>query len=211
MSLAIKRFAYILIGTSAGLSGCHKPPPKPPVATPAPVIVAKPSQPLPPRTPGLWETKLTEDGSEDLPQTLQICIDAMTDQHLGILGTDLSGDNCAKKTYSPMGEDSWGLLAECHMGTGVIDEYSGSITGDYRTSYTMKLRSQTTGGNLPQMNRVTNYAVESRRLGPCLGDQKPGDVMDMVNVGVKFNLFDMAGVRPKNSKPTVPASGPGGD
>lgn len=183
-----------LVGCAALLFACHKKPEKTPAPAPVPVVAAKPSPPLPPRTPGLWETTVTEEGSEDTPQILQICIDAMTDQHLGILGTDLSGDKCSKKTFSRNNDGSWGLLAECDMGTGAVTEYSGSISGDYSTDYTMKLRSQTTNPALPQMNRVTNYTVASKRLSACSKDQSPGDV---VNEGVHMNLFDMAGLRPK--------------
>jgi len=188
-----------LMGCAVLVFGCHKKPEKAPAPAPAPVIAAKPSPPLPPRAPGLWETTVTEEGSEDTPQILQICIDAMTDQHLGILGTDLSGDKCSKKTFSRNNDGSWGLLAECDMGTanggaGAVTEYSGSISGDYTADYTMKLRSQTTNPALPQMNRVTNYTVASKRLGDCAKDQSPGDV---TNEGVRMNLFDMAGMRPK--------------
>ena len=183
-----------LIGCTA-LIACHKKPEKAPVPAPAPVVApARPLTPLPPRTPGLWETSVTEEGSEDAPQVLQICLDLLTDQHLGILGTDLSGDKCSKKTFSRNNDGSWGLLAECDMGTGAVTEYSGSISGDYTSDYTMKLRSQTNNPALPQMNRVTNYTVASKRLGACAKDQSPGDV---TNEGVRMNLFDMAGIRPK--------------
>ena len=202
---------YVLIlGCASILSGCQKPPaPKPaPVAT-APRPATKPSVALPARQPGLWETTVSEEGSEDQPQILQICIDALTDANLGILGTDLSANRCATKTISQQGQTSWGLLAECDMGAGVVNAYSGSIDGDYASDYTMKLRSQTTGSKLPQMNRVTNYTVVSKRTGDCAPDQRPGDV---INDGVKVNLFDMAGVKgPAAAKPgpadSAPASG----
>lgn len=182
----------LIAGLAATVAGCQKKPEPPAPVAPAPVVAEKPSQPLPPRTPGLWETRLSEEGSPDAAQVLQICIDTLTDQHLGILGTDLSGSSCSKKTFSPQGDGTWGLLAECAMGSGVVTEYSGSITGDYSKAYEMRVRSQTTGGNLPQMNRVTNYVVASKRIGLCTKDQKPGDI---INEGVKMNLFDMSGIR----------------
>ncbi len=187
---AIGRF--ILLAGLAVLAGCHKKPEEAPpaaVMAPAPVAAPKPVPPRPPRKPGLWQTTLSEEGSAEPPQVLKICIDALTDQHLGILGTDLSGDSCATKTFSPQGEGNWGVLAECTLGPGVITEYSGSVTGDFNSQYEMNVRSQTTGGS--QMNRVTNYTVSSKRLGACAAGQKPGDV---INDGVKMNLFGMAGV-----------------
>lgn len=187
------------------LAACHKkpetPPAPPPVATPAP----KPSQPLPPRKPGLWETTIAEEGSADPAQTLQICMDAKVDAHLGILGNDLSGDNCTRTTYAAADGKSWELLAECQMGTGVVTQYSGSISGDYTKAYTLKVRSQTTGGNLPQMNRVTNYLVTSKRTGGCVKDQRPGD---LISEGVTVNLLDMAGQGNKSAQTDAPPKDP---
>ncbi len=209
MSLAVRAplVSLVVAGVCAGLSGCHAKPKAPP---PAPVAAApaRPAEKLPPRQPGLWETTVTEEGSEDTPQSLQICIDAQTDQHLGVLGTDLSGDTC-KRTVSRT-DDGWGLLAECDMGSGGVSQFSGQITGDYSSDYSMKLRLQTTGASLPQMNRVTNYTVVSKRTGECAKDQMPGDVI--VNDGIKINLFDMAGKgqpRPASSAETsdAPAGG----
>ncbi len=206
MLQAVRRsvLSIAVFGAAVGLiSGCHKKPAPPPApAVKAPV---KPPEFLPARQPGLWETTVTEEGSEDAPQTLQICIDNMTDQHLGILGTDLSGDRCVK-TVSRLSEGGWGLLAECTMGPGISNEYSGSVTGDYVQSYAMKLRSQTTGSKLPQMNRVTNYVVASKRLGDCAKDQRPGDV---INDGIKVNLFNMSGINPPGSAPAgAPSAAP---
>ena len=186
------------------LTSCHKKPEEaPPVsAVPAPVVVSKPSPPRPPRKAGLWQTTLSEEGSAESPQVLKICIDAQTDQRLGILGTDLSGDTCTSRTYSPQGDGSWGILAECVMGA-VVTEYSGSMTGNFDTHYEMKVRSQTTGGN--QMNRVTNYVVSSKRLGACTADQKPGDV---INDGVKMNLFGMEGSGQSPKDPVSEAAAP---
>lgn len=192
MSLPARRLllSSVVAGVGlAGLTACHqkpKPAAPPPVAAPAP---PKPAAVLPARQQGLWQTTVTETGNEDAPQVLQICMDARTDRHLGILGTDLSGDTC-KKTVSKT-DDGWGVLAECNMGSGGVNEFSGSITGDYSQDYSMKLRLQTTGASLPQMNRVTNYTVVSKRTGACAKDQQPGDV---INDGVRLNLFDMAGM-----------------
>jgi len=181
----------------AMLAGCQKP--KAPVA-PAPPPPPPPLQPLPARVPGLWRTTLTEAGSAEAPQTLEICIDAQVDARLGVLGNDLSGDACTKG-YRPQGDGGLGFLAECHTGQGVVTEYSGSIDGDYTHDYTMKVRLQTTGANL---DRVTNYEVVSKRIGACAKDQRPGDVS---SGGVKLNLFDMAGMaKGKAAASNAPAS-----
>ncbi len=197
----------LCVGT---LAACQKAPPPPPtVASMAkPAAATAPAQVLPVRQAGLWSITISEDGSADVPQAQQLCMDALTDQHLGILGNDLSGDKC-KRTVSHTADGGWGIIAQCDMGTGGVDEYSGQISGDFSQDYTLKVRSQTTGAALPQMNRVTNYTVLAKRTGACAADQRPGDV---VSDGIKLNLFDMAGV-PHAVPASAPASAPtpGGD
>lgn len=187
--MARKSAFTVLLSLSALLAACHKAPTKP-AETPVipPPAPPPPLQPLPARAPGLWRTILTETGSAEAPQSLDICIDAQVDKHLGVLGNDLSGDACTERGYRPQGDGSLGFLAECHTGEGVVTEYSGSIDGDYTHDYTMKVRLQTTGANL---NRVATYDIASKRIGACASGQKPGDV---ISDGVKVNLFDMAGL-----------------
>ncbi|MCA1934958.1 MAG: DUF3617 domain-containing protein [Asticcacaulis sp.] len=186
------------------MTGCgKKEQPPAPEPAPAPASVAapppKPQEPLPARQPGLWETTLSEEGSESQAQTMRICLDASTEKELGITGTDLNGNRCRYTTVSHLDDGSWGILAECNMGSGGKMEVSGSITGDYTRDYTMTLRSQTTGAALAHMNRVVNMTIKSKRLGPCKADQKPGDVT-LPGGDVSFNLFDMAGREPGKPK-----------
>ncbi|MDC7685095.1 DUF3617 family protein [Asticcacaulis sp. BYS171W] len=179
------------------LAGCGKkekaPEPEAAVVE-APKPAPKPMDVLPLRKPGLWDMTMSEEGSEAQAQTMQICIDAATEKQLGITGTDLNGDRCQKNTVSHLEDGSWGILAECNMGTGGTMEISGKITGDYTSNYTMTLRSQTTGAAVPHMNRVVNMTILSKRLGACKAEQKPGDVI--LPGDVTFNLFDMAGKEP---------------
>lgn len=157
------------------------------------VAKALPAQSLPARKPGLWQTVVSEEGSEETPHRIEICIDAATDKGLGILGNDLSGDRC-EKTVNKVSDTAWDILAECRMGTGGVNEYAGNITGDYSQDYSLRVRSQTTGAELPQMNRVTTYNVKSKRLGPCKDGQVGGDV---VGDGIALNLFVISGSSPQ--------------
>ncbi|MFN3808514.1 DUF3617 domain-containing protein [Asticcacaulis sp.] len=186
------------------MTGCGKKE-APPASEPAPAPASaaapepKPQEPLPARRPGLWETTLSEEGSESQAQTMRICIDAATEKELGITGTDLNGNRCRYTTVSHLEDGTWGILAECNMGSGGKMEVSGSITGDYTRDYTMTLRTQTTGAALAHMNRVVNMKIKSKRLSPCKTDQKPGDV-SLPGGDVSFNLFDMAGREPGKAK-----------
>ncbi len=190
-SLVLRWVAFS--GCALLAAACQKKPEQPP-ASPATTAPPKPQEHLPMRQPGLWQTTVTEEGSEDAAQVLKICIDPITDVQLGVLGTDLSASKC-NKTVSHMPDGSWGILASCEMGQGLKTEYSGSITGDYTQDYGMRIRAQTTGVS-PQQGRVATYVVTSKRIGACAADQRPGDVADVNNEGVRFNLFDMSGVEP---------------
>jgi hypothetical protein len=203
------RVAVIFALSAMTLAACHKAPPPPPVAATVakPAAAMAPAQSLPARQPGLWSITISENDSPDVPQAQQLCLDALTDQHLGVLGNDLSGDKC-KKTVSRTADGGWGIIAQCDMGTGGVDEYSGQISGDFTQDYTLKVRSQTTGAALPQMNRVTNYTVVAKHTGACAADQAPGDV---VSDGVKLNLFDMAGIPHAGAKTAASAPAPMGD
>lgn len=196
--------ALVCSASLLALGGCFKKPepPKEPeidvassVASDAAAVV----QSLPAREVGLWQTSISEEGSEETPQTIEICIDAEVDKRLGVLGSDLSGDIC-KKTVNRLPDGNWDILAECQMGTGGKNEFSGSISGDYSKDYTMRVRSQTTGAALPHMNRVTTYTVKSKRVGPCKDGQIGGDAV--LGGGVSVNLLSMAGKAPAPKAPT---------
>lgn len=152
-------------------------------------IPPRPMQVLPARQAGLWETSVREDGSDDV-QTLRICIDGATDARLGLRGNEFGGDRCGPKLISRVDADSWKVMTTCQVGDGSSEAYSGTFTGDFATAYTMKLRVQTTGAAVPQMNRATNYIIESKRIGDCGPGEAPGDA---TNDGVTVNLFEMEG------------------
>jgi len=205
MSKKSSTFYRLILVSTVGvvaLSACQRKPEatsasvaeSPPAASATPI-----PQNLPHRQAGLWQTTLSEEGSEETPQVIEICIDDQTDQHLGILGNDLSGDKCTK-TVSQLPDGSWDILAECQMGTGGVNEFSGTIAGDFSKDYSLRVRSQTTGAALPQMNRVTTYTVKSKRIGDCKTGQVGGDV---VGEGISFNLFVMAGVARSEAPKTV--------
>lgn len=177
-----------------GLSACDRPQDKVAPVAQASSSVAPAPKPVPPSLPerasGLWETTISEQGSSEPPRRFKICMDKATDQQLGILGTDLSRDTCFKHAVTQNPDGTWAILSECNMGSGGINAFSGSISGDYSQNYTLTLRSQTMGASLPQMNRIANLIVISKRISACDKDQKGGD---MIEGGVKINLFEMAG------------------
>jgi hypothetical protein len=180
------------LGVITALAGCQKPPE--PAATSSSSSASeapKPEAPhLPVRQSGLWDFTISEQGSADTPRRFRVCVDAETDKQMGVVGKDLSADKCYKHAVTLNPDNSWNLVAECNMGTGGVDSFFGTITGDYSRSYTMSLRAQTSGASLAQMNRVSNLTIIAKRTGACSGGLKAGD---MDESGVTVNLFDMAG------------------
>ena len=163
---------------SASASASIAPLPKPPAPQ------------LPHRDSGLWETTVSEQGSSDAPRTFKLCLDKRAESMLSPMGDELSAERCFKHAVTQNPDASWAVVSECNMGSGGVKSYSGKIEGDHATNFKMTLRVQTAGASVTQMNRVANYTVLSKRLSACEKDQKAGD---MLEYGVKINLFDLSG------------------
>jgi hypothetical protein len=185
------RLVFALAAMMA-IAGCQKPPEPAPASSSSSASMEPKAEPphLPARQSGLWEFAISEQGSSDTPRRFKLCMDAETDTQLGVMGKDLSADKCFKHAVTLNPDNSWNIVAECNMGSGGVDTYSGTITGDYSRNYTMNLRAQTNGASLAQMNRLANLTIIAKRTAACKGGLKPGD---MTESGVTVNLFDMAG------------------
>jgi len=171
------------------VSACQKPKPKPVAIVTKPLPPKPLPQDLPLRKEGLWDFQVSEDGSSDAPRSFQICLDANIEAHLGIMGFDLSKDRCDKNGATQNPDGTWAILSVCHVMPQGQTSYSGTIKGDYETSYSMSLRAQTIGAASPQMNRIAQYSLNAKRLGECKSGQEPGD---MTESGVTINLNQMS-------------------
>jgi hypothetical protein len=189
-------FRHVLCAASLALFvyGCgQKPEPKMPEQASSSASEAPKPIPLvlPERKAGLWDISIKEEASTDTPRRFKLCIDKPTDETLGILLSDLSADKCSRLGVNKNPDGSWAVLRECNMGSGGINTYSGTISGDYATDYSMSLRAQTIGASVTPMNRVSNLLLSAKRISACMPAQKGGD---MIEAGVTINLFDMAGL-----------------
>jgi hypothetical protein len=52
---------------------------------------------LPKRKSGLWDVKITHDGSSGPPQTMQMCIDQKTDDMAQQMGANVAKQACSKQ------------------------------------------------------------------------------------------------------------------
>ena len=144
---------------------------------------------MPKRKSGLWETTITSSRS-NTPHTIQRCIDKTTDD----LTSPQTGPRtspkepqmqCEKRDFRKDG-DKMVIDSVCkHSGTTVTTH--AVVTGSFDSSF----RMESTSTFDPPMNGLkdSHTTVESKWLGPCAPDQKPGDII-MPGMG-KFNPQEM--------------------
>jgi hypothetical protein len=139
---------------------------------------------LPARKPGLWELKMMPETAGAAPQmTMQLCLDAATDKDIMAAGLAMAGTACTAKR-----SESGGAIhidADCNFG----DRHTVSQTtmsGDFQASYTLKVVSDSTGGNpaLPKHSVVTQQATW---LGACTPGLLPGEMV--MPGGRKMNVL----------------------
>ena len=156
--------------------------------------IATPAQAtdLPARKPGLWEVKTSIEGSPRA-LTVQQCVDASTDQMLQSSAGPFSAAACpdreVKKSDASMSIDS-----RCSLG-GKPATAHAVVAGSFDSAYTMTVTSE--GGGLP----AVKMTIDSKWLGACAADQKPGDVI--MSGGVKINVPEL-----QKSAPAPDASPP---
>jgi hypothetical protein len=138
---------------------------------------------LPSRKPGLWEMKM-EFASRNAPgQTMQQCIDASTDQMMQSSAGPSGQSTCSKRDV----QRSAGTItidSVCTVG-GKTTTSHAVITGSFDSAYTMTVTSDSAsapGGK-------STMTMAAKWLGPCTGDQKPGDMI--MGNGMKINILDM--------------------
>jgi hypothetical protein len=136
---------------------------------------------LPARKPGLWEvnTSFANRGG----QTVQQCIDTSTDAMLQSSAGPFAQAACAKRDIQRT-SDGVVMDATCTVAGKTASAHS-VITGSFDSAYTMTVTSHSDA--LPNYNLT--MTLTGKWLGPCKGDQKPGDVV--MPGGIKVNIRDL--------------------
>ena len=140
---------------------------------------------LPLRKAGLWEMKMVRTGGSAPDMTMQHCTDAATDKQMS---TSFSPgkETCSKQDIQ---KTATGYVSDSVCGVGGMTITShAEITGDFNSAYTVKVTSKTEGGpsGVPRDSTTT---IESKWLGACKADQKPGDIV--MPGGMKMNIGDL--------------------
>jgi len=138
---------------------------------------------LPARKPGLWEMKIEFANRSTPGQTMRQCIDASTDQMMQS-NVGPSGPNACSKRDVQRSAGTITIDSVCTVG-GKTTTSHAVISGSFDSAYTMTVTSDsaTAPGGKSTMTMAAKW------LGPCTGDQKPGDMI-MAN-GMKINILDM--------------------
>jgi hypothetical protein len=165
------------------------------LASPAVAQEAPPE--MPPRKAGLWEVKMTMEGSGMPPQTSQQCIDAETDKLMNTFGGGMRQLMCSQQEVKRMGT---GIVVSstCEMG-GMKMTSVGVITGDFESAYTVKVTSKRQGGPAKAGPAETKMHLDAKWLGACKADQKPGDMI--MPGGVKVNILDLQNMPMPGGRP----------
>jgi hypothetical protein len=138
---------------------------------------------LPSRKPGLWEMKMEFESRSTPAQTMRQCIDASTDQMMqSNLGS--SGQNACSKRDVQRSADTITIDSVCTVG-GKTTTSHAVITGSFDSAYTMTVASDSAAAP----GRKSSMTMAAKWLGPCTGDQKPGDMI--MGNGMKINVLDM--------------------
>ena len=138
---------------------------------------------LPARKPGLWEMKMEFAGRNAPGQTMQQCIDAATDQMMQSNAGPAGQSTCSKRDVQ-RSADKITIDSVCTVG-GKTTTSHAEITGSFDSAYTMTITSDsaTAPGGKSTMTMAAKW------LGPCTGDQKPGDMI--MGNGMKINILEM--------------------
>lgn len=125
---------------------------------------------MPKRKAGLWETTMA-GGSMPSPQVVKQCIDEKTDS---LAMAAVAGGNCKPPAIT---KTSAGYETETSCQFGQMTSTAKSvISGDFSSKVTAKITSTVVPAP-GQQPVTTNTTVETKYVGPCAADQKPGDII----------------------------------
>jgi hypothetical protein len=146
---------------------------------------------IPARKAGLWQMIMTFEGRGIPQQTIKQCIDAATDKLMNSMGGGMSKEACSKHDMQRVGNtivvDS---VCKSGMAAGTTTSHA-VVSGDFNSGYMVKVDSRREGAPAPGMppSGAMKMTIEAKWLGPCAGDQKPGDMI--MGNGMKMNIRDM--------------------
>ena len=138
---------------------------------------------LPSRKAGLWEMTMSFENRNAHGQVIQQCIDAATDQMMQSSVGSNAQAACPKRDVQRSGSTIT-IDSTCTIG-GKTTTSHAVITGSFDSAYTMTMTSDSAAAP----GRKSRMTMAAKWLGPCTGDQKPGDMI--IGNGMKINILEM--------------------
>lgn len=137
---------------------------------------------LPHQKPGEWQMTRSSPDSKVRPMTVKLCIDSATESALMDMGKSSARKMCSKSEVHFSGAKG-SIDTVCHLGTSTQTTHS-TITFTGNEAFHVETHAHFDPPFLGKSEHTT--IADSKWLGPCPGDMKPGDVV-MAN-GVKINI-----------------------
>ena len=164
------RSAIPILGLTlfVALGACHKPAPAAKTAA-----VAIPGAGEAQLAPGLWVQHVSDRRGVT---ATSYCLDPSSAGQLSYLGGQLNG-RCTRHEMAQAADGSWHFSTSCDMGSWGKVATEGVISGDFKSHYTVDVRSQTVGAPTAKLNGPNRVLADMRRTGDCPSGMKPGDMI----------------------------------
>ena len=139
---------------------------------------------IPARKAGQWKVEMVPETAGAAPKmTFQLCLDADSDKALMQAGSAMAGGKCQTNAPTQTG-DTYTFDSACDFGSMKTTSHT-EISGDFQSTYTMKITSDITGGpsKMPKHSVMTQNATW---VGECNG-LAPGEML--MPGGMKINAL----------------------
>ena len=136
------------------------------------------AQAMPMRRDGLWEMTMKMSSPMPMTTTMRQCTDAAEERAGAAFqsgGPQQAGVSCKAGTPLPAPGGGWSYTSVCTM-RGMTMTTKGVTRGDFRTGYHMESTTRMEPAPVPQMAE-TKMVMDSKWIGPCPADMKPGDTI----------------------------------
>jgi hypothetical protein len=158
---------------------------------------------IPHRKPGLWSQTMSMAGAPAGAGTIQLCVDAASEAKMNIAAQNAPGAKCATPQFNRGLDGTISFTSSCDMGANGKVQTTGTIKGDFDSSYVATIATETTGAPYAQMNGAHTMVVTATRTGPCAPGQVGGDMI--LPNGMKINAT--AALNAASAAPPTPAAG----
>jgi hypothetical protein len=180
---------------AAPLAACNKS-----GGAPAGSTAVGPLTQIPQRKPGLWKQTMVLDGAPSGGGEIQLCVDAASEAKMNIAAQNIIGAKCATPQLSRAADGSIDFSNSCDMGVKGKIQTTGTIKGDFNSSYVATVAITTTGAPYAQMNGAHTTVITATWTGPCAPGQTGGDMI--LPNGMKVN-----GLAASNATAPAPSGG----